>query len=320
MAATKTGKSLAILLILPAVVLLTSGCTDFLGGGAGPSGNGIVITSFQSDLTEVESEEDVGLHLEVQNQGDVIGYAAAQLINIDPTAWGGFAFADYDIGELLPADKEAGTLGQTGRADWMLVSPVLNRGDRRTYKPMVRMFYEYETRIIKPITFLTSEETRRAVQAGEALPSEPAIVSAGPLSVNVRTGEFVRTRDDWQMSYFPVEITIQNTGGGLIAGRNYPIGIDVEAPAGTAFRGGICPRESQLEYPAFDMNLPAGITFPPALNTINMWNGRDITITCELNVINPPQFRDTRDLKVTLSYVYYQDAELQLNVVGTREF
>ncbi len=319
MAAIKTSKNLAILLILPVAVLLISGCTDFgLGGDSGVGGQGIVITSFGADLTSLESNQDVGLHLEVQNRGDVIGEAAAQLINIDPIVWG-LPFTEFDIGELIPADSERGTVGAIGRADWLLLSPDLQRGERRTYKPMVRVFYTYDTRIIKPIEFLTSEETRRAVQNGDPVLSDPAMVSSGPLSVSVRTGDFVRTREDFAQSYFPVEIAITNTGGGLLAGRNYPIGINVEAPTGTVFRGGECPRSSQTELPAFD-DLPGGITFPPAIDTINMWNGRDTTVTCELQVVNPPAIRDTRDLKITLSYVYYQDAELQLNVIGTREW
>ena len=313
-------KKLAILLILPMVVLLASGCTNLgLGGGNGVSGSGVVIKTFDSTLKSVQSDDEFALHLEVQNMGDAIALAAAQIINIVPTDWNAFN-TEQMIGELLPADKEAGTEGQLGTLDWRLRAPALQRGEQRTYNPMVRVFYSYETRVTKPITFLTSEELRRAVQNGEALPSEPAIVSAGPLTVNVKTGEFVRTKDNWEQSYFPVEITITNSGGGLIAGENYPIGIEVINPPGTVFRGD-CPRASQTEWMAFDTNiLPAGLIRPVSPMAINMWDGKQTKVTCELKVVNPPEYRESRDLKVVLKYIYYQDATIPITVTGTREW
>ncbi len=314
-------KGLAILLILPAVVMLASGCTNLGLGGSSTSGYGIVIKTFESSLSSIESEDDLVVHLEVQNMGDVIGEAAAQLIGIYPPEWGQ-PNTEFYIGELLPADENRGTTGQLGIADWYLKAPSLMRGEKRTYNPIARVFYTYETRVIKPITFLTSEETKRAVQNGESLPSEMATVSSGPLSVTVNTGEFVRTKDDigWDQSYFPVEIKITNVGGGLLAGENYPLGIEIFSPPGTIFRGD-CPRSSQADWVAFDTSiLPAGLIRHPATNIVHIWNGKDTTITCELKVIDPPEYRETRDLIVTLNYVYYQDETLPINVIGTREW
>ncbi len=320
MATTSSTKSLAILLILPMLVLLASGCTiPGLSGGTSISGSGVVITQFASSLSALESGDEVNLHLEVQNMGGVIGDVAAQLIGIYPGDWG-MPNTEYFIGELLPADAEMGTEGQLGIADWYLRAPDLQRGDIRTYNPIARVFYSYETRVTKPITFLTSEETKRAVQNGESLPAELTTVSGGPLSVTVQTGEFIRTKDDWTQSYFPIEITITHTGGGLLAGENYPIGIDIVNPPGTMFRQD-CPRDAQTQWVPFDNSiLPAGLVQPISTKMIHMWNGKETKITCELKVVNPPEYRETRDLEITLKYVYYQDETLPLTVTGTREW
>lgn len=313
-------QKLATLLVVPMVILLASGCTNIgLGGDSGVSGTGIVIKKFESSLRNVQSDDELTVHLEVQNMGDAIGMAAAELINIYPQDWNVFN-TEQMIGELLPADEEAATEGQIGTLYWRLRAPELQRGEHRTYEPMVRVFYSYETRVIKPITFLTSEELRRTIQNGESLPSEPAIVSAGPLSVTVQTGEFVRTKDDWEQSYFPVEITLQNIGGGLIAGENYPIGIEIINPPGTIFRGD-CPRVSQTEWMTFDTNiLPAGLTRPISPKAVYMWDGKETKITCELKVVNPPEYRESRELKVVLKYIYYQDGKMSISVDGTREW
>jgi hypothetical protein len=315
----KTVKIAEWLLILPIAVVLVSGCLT-LDGGTGVTGNGIIITQFEPSLRNIESNDDVLLHLEVQNQGDVIGTAAAKLIGIDTQNWGVFQ-TDQLLDELRPADRERGTEGQIATADWRLTAPPLKRGEKRSYDPMVRVFYTYETKVTKPITFVTSDELRRIVQSGQSLVADPAVVSAGPLTVTVKTGEFVRTKDNWQQSYFPVQIDISNSGGGLIAGENYPIGIEIEPPTGTMFKGD-CPPRSQTEWGGtfYDMSLPVGLTRPISPKTILMWNGRDTKVTCELKVITPPEYRQERDLTITLKYIYYTDQTTTIDVTGTEEW
>lgn len=303
--------------ILPIVLLFISGCVAPDGGGV--SGNGIVITKFEPSLAAVNSQDDLSLRVEVENRGEAIGRAAAKLMGIYAQDWGVFQ-TDQPLEELLPADSEAGTTGQLGVATWRLRAPDLQRGEKRTYEPMVRVFYSYETKVTKPITFVTSDELRRTIQNGESLPADPTVMSAGPITVDVRTGNFVRTTENWQQSYFPIQIDIRNTGGGLIAGEDYPVGIEIEAPQGTIFRGD-CPRQSQTEWGSFyDRNLPTGLTRPISPKTVFMWNGKDTKITCELKVITPPDYREKRELKVTLKYIYYSDMKTQVQVTGTREW
>ena len=315
----KSASDLKFLLILPLAVVLVSGCIN-LGGDGGVSGNGVVITKFEPSLASVESDDELSLRLEVQNNGDAIARAAAKLIGIYPQDWGVFQ-TDKMLDDLIPADPERGTEGQIGVADWRLTAPDLKRGERRTYEPMARVFYSYETKVTQPITFVTSDELRRTIQNGESLSADPTVTSAGPMSVTVRTGDFVRTRDNWQQSYFPVQIDITNTGGGLIAGENYPIGVEIEAPPGTMFRGD-CPPSSQTEFGGsyYDMHLPVGLTRPISPKTVLMWNGRDMKIICELKVVTPPDYRQKRDLKATLKYIYYTDQKTQISVTGTQEW
>jgi len=318
MASLKTNK-MGWLLILPVAILLVSGCVG--GGGTSTvTGNGVTITKFEPSLANINSGNRVNLHLEVQNRGEAIAKSAAKLIGIYSQDWSVFQ-TDQPIGELLPSDKDAGTEGQIGSVDWVLTAPDLHRGEKRTYDAIARVFYSYETRAMKPIMFVTSDELRRAIQNGESLQSDLAVVSSGPISVNVKTGQFVRATDDWQQSYFPVQIDLTNTGGGLIAGENYPIGVEIEAPPGTMFRSE-CPGRSQTEWTGgyYGAVIPSGLMRPVSPKTIFMWNGKDTKIICELKVITPPEFKQKRDLKVTLSYIYYTDKSTQITVTGTREW
>jgi hypothetical protein len=310
-----------LMFLLPIVgILVVSGCTgipDF-GGGGGVSGNGIVITKFEPSLSSIESNDDVRLHLEVQNRGGVMGTAAAVLMGISPMDWDAFN-TEYFIGELLPADEERGTEGGRGTVDWDLMAPDLQRGERAPYYPMTRVFYSYQTNVRKPLTFLTSDEVRRAAQNGEALPAGATSVSAGPLDVTVNAGDFVRTKEgSWEQPYFPVEIKITNVGGGQIAGDNYPIGVEFIPPEGTMVMGD-CPGDAQTEWIADYRNVPSGLTVPSSPNVIYLWDGKETTVTCRLQVVNPPNIREQREIKLVLSYIYFQDAKTTINVVGTTE-
>ena len=318
MTASKSVRGLAFLLVIPVAVLLASGCTNFdLGGGTGVSGAGIVITKFEPSLPNLESNDEVLLHLEVQNTGDVIGEAAAVLMGITAEEWDTYA-TNYDIGELLPADPERGTNGGIGSVDWDLLAPDLQKGERRTYTPIARVFYSYEQTVTKPITFLTSDEARRAAQSGDTPAAGATSVSAGPLTVSVNAGQYVRTKDTWDYPYFPIEIKISNTGGGQIAGDNYPIGIEITEPSGTVIMGD-CPGRAQTEWMADYSRVPSSVPTPYSPRVIYVWDGKETTVTCRLQVNDPPEFREERDLRIKLNYIYFQDAKTTINVVGTTE-
>ena len=310
-------KNGVILLLLPLLVLATSGCVNLGGGGTSVIGNGVAITTFAPSLASIESGEKVMLRLEVQNNGDSVAPTAARILGIYPQDWGLPTETYQLMGNLVPADAEAQTSGGVGTADWQLTAPRLKTGEKRTYEPIARVFYWYQTKVIKPVTFVTSEELRRIVQMGESLESNPAVVSAGPISVDVKTGKFVRTRgDNYRMSHFPVEISLQNTGGGLVYGENYPIGISIEAPPGTSFVSE-CPKGTQM--------YTTGGTLPElrapvyAQKWIYMWNGKDTKFTCELRVDTPPDYKQERDLRLTLYYTYYVDQSTQITVTGTED-
>ncbi|MFH0956907.1 MAG: hypothetical protein V1813_03520, partial [Candidatus Aenigmatarchaeota archaeon] len=140
-----------------------------------------------------------------------------------------------------------------------------------------------------------------------------------PLSVTVNAGQYVRTKDDtYDQPYFPVEIKITNSGGGQLAGDNYPVGFEIIEPTGTVIMGD-CPGPAQAEWGSVYRNLPGGLTLPYSSSIVSLWDSKETTVTCRLQVTNPPQFREDRDLRIKLSYIYFQDEKTTLNVVGTTE-
>lgn len=307
-------KSLFFLLPLFAVVLV-SGC---LGPSDGVSyGKGVVIKGFESDLGSlaIESEDEVSLMLKVQNQGEVEALdAEAQIIGIDLDEWGtGFSWTDKkDLGDLKAADPITNTEGATKTVQWDLEAPVLPKGTEFTYEPRVRVFYDYETKAAKPVTLVDVNELRRIIQQGKTLPGETTRSSAGPFSVEIKTGDFVKTQD--YDDPFDLNVIITNdvweSGGSVIEGSGFWGGFGYE----------------QFRYPVkVTITLPEGMSLESSDECstsgawVNLWKGKSKEMTCSIRIDDPPEFRQEKLIQVELEYRFFIDATTTIRVIGTEE-
>jgi len=316
---THTNMARMLLLIAPlAAVVLVSGCT---GGGTTGLGNGLEILNFAPDFPEgVYSGDTVKLQLRVQNQGEVTARdVEVELANIDTNEWGTFGLLGFteSLGDLLPYDPTTNTPGAIKTNEWRLQAPELAKGTMFTYEPMVKVAYDYKTVATKPITLVDEDELRRIIQQGKTLPSKMTEYTAGPLMVEVRTGEYVRTSSGFEgESYevFPVYIKITNreweSGGSVIEGGfggmgfdqyDYPISIKITPP------GGVVSRSMSLDECS------------GSFETIDLWQGRDADITCDFEVVNPPEYRQEALITVELEYRFQTEAATSLRVSGTEE-
>jgi hypothetical protein len=242
---SKITSVLALLTI--ASVLAISGCTLLPSGGTTGGGPGIAIERFEPSLSTVRSNEQVSLRLEVRNNGDYTNApAAAELMGIDPAKWNLYGNTMQYLGTLLAPDAASNTPGGRGTASWTLVSPPLVRGQSLTYRPIARVYYQYETRAIKPVTFVTANELKDIQRGGGSLTSEPTTYTNGPLSVQVTTGNFVQAPEIGAGEYkFQVQFNIENIGQGKIYGVNNPIAVQIEYPQFVVPLGE-CPRSDRV--------------------------------------------------------------------------
>ncbi len=318
-----------LLLALPVVaILIASGCT-LPGGGTAGLGNGVVITEFTSDFPSVQSGDYVELMLKVQNQGEVKAYnVQAELTGIDISEWGGafgYGFTTGDFGDMLPYDKETNTPGSVLTKQWRLTAPEQPKGINTPYTAVAKLSYDYKTSAQKLITIVNEDELRRILQNGGSLPGGAITYSAGPLSIEVTTGNYQKTTAD-QFGFdnlFPVQIKITNTGGGYVVPpgtgsglyggtftsgffgdiTNYPIGVRVTPPSGTSFRS---------------LGFGFGSSDDCSTGTVTkeMWKGQEATITCELSVDNPPVYKEDRPMLVEVFYRYQTEAQTPITVYG----
>jgi len=306
------GKS--VLLILPVLaVILVSGCVGPTGAAIGA---GFVITDWKPDFPQVNSNERVRLQLRAQNQGQIRAEnIEAEITGIDVTEWGTFmGFTQRkQLGSALPADVTTGTPGAVLTTTWDLEAPELAKGVEFTYNPIIKLAYDYKTTSQKPITIVDVDELRRLMQQGKSLPSQPATYSAGPLRVEIQTGDYVKTSDELGRIYdiFPLYVKITNTQweqGGTLVPRSltftrtadYPVEMSITPPSGTSFvysgrLGENCGQKL----------------------TLDLWQGKEAEITCELEVTSPPTYREEKLISVDLEYRYQTEATTQIKVVGT---
>ena len=163
----------------------------------------------------------------MQNQGEVTARdIEAELTNIDMGEWGTFGLFGFseNINDLLPYDERTNTPGAIKTMEWRLEAPELAKGTTHTFSPMIKVSYDYKTVAQKPITLVDEDELRRIIQQGKSLPFKTTTYTAGPLMVEVKTGDFVRTSSGLSSgeSYevFPVYVKVTNTdwesGGSVI--------------------------------------------------------------------------------------------------------
>jgi len=305
------------LLILPVLaVVLVSGCVGPSGPGVA-TGAGLVITDWEPDFSQVNSNEKVRVQLRAQNQGQVRAEnIEAEITGIDITEWGtlmGFS-AKKQLGSAMYADPETGTPGAVLTATWDLEAPKLSKGVDFTYEPIVKLAYDYKTTAQKPITLVDIDELRNIMQQGKSLPSEPTTYSAGPLAVEIRTGDYVKTSDDFGKVYdiFPLYVKVTNTQweqGGTVTQKgvmfptgevSYPVEMKITPPTGTNF-----------VFSGFGQNCGQNVI-------MDLWQGKDAEITCELDVTSPPTYREEKLINVELQYRYRTEAATQVRVVGTQ--
>ena len=313
---SKYAKSLFLALFPVLAVLAISGCVNpFPTGGTGA---GITVEVFEPSLSSVRSNEQLDLHLEVRNIGDYNNApAVAELTELDPVEWSLYGDRYKFLGNLLAPDAESQTEGGRAIADWSVTAPALKRGQSLTYNPRARIYYYYETKSIKPVTFVTSEELRKTVQAGGSLSSEATETTSGPLSVEVTTGSFVRAQD-FRESKFQLQIHIDNTGSGTVYGTDNPLAVQVKYPQ-FVVPVGDCPRFEQTGWVPYP-SLPQGLLSPVFGKYVKLWNGKSTDLTCEFTIVEPPTNRLTANFEVTLGYIYYVDTTTQISVQGTEEF
>jgi hypothetical protein len=299
-----------LLLLIPLFgVVAISGCT---GTTSGPTfGNGVTILNWEPTFSSVESGDQLQLRIRVQNQGETTAQdVRAVLAGINPEDWGlgmGLQEPEIPFNDLLPPNRVQNTEGQTAQDTFDLTAPALPKGTTQQYSPLVRVFYHYKTTVIKSITLVNENELRRLQDQGKTLSSTDTKTSAGPLSVTITTGKFIKARESGSVfsKVFPITIVVTNVGGGVVSTQDVPkddylVDItNVQMPSRLSIVPGSCEE--------FDRRF------------LTLWKGQSASITCNVKIEDPPLANEDENIGITLEYDYYIDRTTTITVTGTEE-
>ncbi|UCD07100.1 MAG: hypothetical protein JSW41_04695 [Candidatus Aenigmatarchaeota archaeon] len=307
-------KLLALVLPIAAIVWISGCTTDGTGIVKGP---GVVVLNWEPDFTSVESLDDVQLRLKVQNQGGEQADNVRALITgitFGQDEWGlktgqsaQVLLEDY----LIAPNPRYGTQGETSEFIWYMIAPVLPEGIPQTYSPGIRVFYDYITTAVKPITVVNEDELRHLIDTGGSIPTKPHQYSGGPLSVSVVTGKHIKVGDYGHE--FPITIHIENTGGGIPywgAVRTITYGIP----------------EDEEYWVNLAIDLPPNIVFVTCQEYsgtstgggmgVQLWKGKSADVTCKLAIPTPPPVQQEGTIKLYLGYSYAVDRLTSITVKG----
>ncbi len=300
----KLGEILVVTLIM--LIVLSSGCVFPGGGGETVKfGPGVRIITWEPDLKGQPylSGDRVKLLLKVQNMGEYDAKdVRAELYGISLTEWGA-VWSEEDLGDLKAANEQYNTPGETRTKQWILEAPVLPKGTEVLYEPKVRVSYDYTTVATKPVTIVDADELRRLIHQGKTIPGEPTRYTSGPLSVEIITGDFIKT--EGRDPYLPIHIIIRNIGEGTISNEGYYGWGDVEMDY---------PIEVTVKVP-HTMHIVGGEECTGGSEVIEMWQGREAEVTCEVTV-EPVEISQKEIIEVDVKYRYQVDATTQVKVIG----
>jgi hypothetical protein len=323
-----------ILLTLSVILTLTtSGCT--LPGGT-TAGQGVIIENFEVDFPRVFAGEKFKLQMRMRNEGSIDAYNVyPKLYNIGTSFQNDMLeiSCQHTCGQgvnLLAPDPDRGTIGESRTCIWDCVAPTgIPKGLSVTFNPSVRLYYWYGTHTIKSITVASQDELRSLQSQGKSPPSETVSTTGGPVQMDIVVQGPIRYWEGEQRITFPININIQNTGGGTTC-----ITSDVQVPLPFGFT-----------TPSFSyVTMTAGCENPDNWNKIRLyfddlggsvnlyctpgqdqqdifelWKGQSTTITCEVDMVVPagpsPGFIQ-KNLKFYIDYAYFLDRTVGIEVVG----
>jgi hypothetical protein len=300
------------------LTILVSGCIGTQTSVT--TGNGIIIEEFEPEFSQVYSEEPVYFRLKMKNIGSVKAESVhAELLGIDK---------DWNQGEeMLPIEKECqhtgegfsllpptpdiGVEGESHVCTWKYTAPTLPQGLSMTYAPTARVFYKYNSEVIKSITIVPRAQWKILKDQGKPLPTETMSSTNAPISLDIETHGPIPS---WSETVtFPLAIKIDNIGGGIVCSGNPSNGCKLTNENWNKLKLKIIPKT-------------AGVTvsncnkYVQKLGEISLWKGRSNTITCKITVTGLKTTSSTQVLiNVHAEYTYLIDEATSITVTSRFE-
>ncbi len=270
------------------LAVMVSGCIQ----GTTNAGKGMTIVSFEPELSTIYSGEETTFMLKVKNLGS---FAATGTANMDLTEWGGECqfSSPKSFDSMIAPNAERGTEGEERTFTWRCTAPDIEKGLHIPYEPRAAVTYDYKTITSQSVTLLPTQELLSIRDSGNSLPSELVSTTDSPVAISIQVKGPIRLREDTNSIEFPVNIKIENVGGGIVEGSK--VNLDVEGADG--------------------INSLATTECYEGSTDLYLWRGSSQTITCEMSANNVQQLTQAR-IVATATYQYTILGSTHIEVLG----
>lgn len=314
-------KYIAIFLVIPAFLILLSGCTmhDFSLGNvhyttntAGGPGHGVDIISFTTETPTLLPKEEGKFEVKIKNTGSVKATRGfAELLGLDQS-WSRTGKeilpneedCKYTNGgkiTLLPTNPQTGSLGGEYVCTWDYKAPSPNIG-KMDYDAIVRVYYNYSSTSVSTLTIVPKEEMKNFIANGGTLKSDIVSRTNSPIRLTLTPKSPIKIYPGGNLQ-FPVEIKIENIGGGTVCPSIEKC--KKAQPGGNIWNDIVL----EFEFPDDISNLDC-----PDGKTIHLPNGNSQTIGCNLKITGDVDSVTQKYITIKSEYGYFVDKTLKVIV------
>ena len=302
----------ALVLVLVAAVMFSSGCLEgILGGGETiGTGYGVIVETYEPDFSNIETGDNFDLYFEVLNNG------GSDSTNTYAHLYDWHESKNLNIGTLSSPDELAGLPGDLYDGVFDLKAPGdLPEGVVYTYTPKVRLMYKYKTTASTIVPALKKDEYKRLKERNQLnVPPVTTDVSKGPIGVSVaaKSPVIIDNVDDDSLD---LRINLELLGRGTV--YNHSLGTTVmKVDTNQTDMVFLKIRDADGIVGAWN----DGTNQCPAYGNANgvyidMRRGKTAVYSCELNVSD---FTATKNIPITIEidYNYFEDFSTSVTVTG----
>ena len=294
-----------LLLLLPVLAL---GCVSG-AGNVEYSTEGVAVTYFAPDVSELSSGQPFNLRAQVQNLGE------SEARNVDLTfyKYGNLEgdLTNKNLVSLTRPDPLSGIPGEIGEKTWRLSAPtVTGRNEEVTQEVGLTLSYTYSTFATLEIPILPEDAYLQYQQQG-SLPTKRTDSSAAPVKLSFEAPDRIFGEDT-----FTLNLDVENIGGGYISQvRDGEINVInrllVTLPAGVSV---VDKNEDDILDDCDFALSPDGKGI--AAHFIPLWSTGKTRLTCEFEI--DPNTELYPVFEATATYTYNIEKTTQLKISGKR--
>ena len=286
-------------------------------------GSGLVITEFTADPTEIYTDASGRIMMTVANKGGAVvdvGNAVVYLTGSgikddlsDGLYWTGRGTTDSVYAPLTktlnPEDPVRGTPAGEQTITYTLTSPSgISKGTTRNDIFIGRVYYDYSTTVSGNVWVYSEAESDAARASDRDLNSATLSSTAGPVALYVKAipdPVVLASGEDT----FTLQIKVSNVGGGTL----YSAGaIDYSSAAPDLS----LDAETELNRVYIEIEGSGLSGFDDCSGDQELVAGKDITLSCDVTVTNPPTTFQSYQLKVVVYYGYFTERTASVSVSG----